>query len=202
MDYEKAWFPILLLLIAVGGMFTYRYLGLVDEANAKLLSARESLASVRFTLQAKKDSWQKVEAAATRSREAISRLEKSEQALKEIEVKQRQVENELEYLRDSMPEAVEKVRAAGVGTVHPEIVLNDSTKLKAAQIKKIDETRISFIHSEGFYVVPLEKLPPSLIEQFDLGPNSLISEIATLYEAFVGLGPTSPVKEGQPRKAK
>jgi hypothetical protein len=202
MDYEKAWFPVFLVLLAIGGMFAYRYLGLVDEGNGKLLNARESLASVRVTLQARKDSWQKVDSVLARLRDAKTRSEKSAQALKESEVKQRQVESDLRYLTNSMPEAVEKVRTAGVGTLYPEIMLNDSKKLTDAQIKKIDESGISFLHSGGFQVVPLEKLPPSLIEQFDLGENSLVKQIATLNAEFADMGPDSPVKQSRPLKAK
>jgi hypothetical protein len=60
-----------------------------------------------------------------------------------------------------MDEAVEKVRTAGVGTLYPEIMLNDSNKLTDAQLKKIDESGISFLHSGGFQVVPVGNLPPT-----------------------------------------
>jgi chromosome segregation ATPase len=202
MDSNKLWFPILLLLLAVGGMFAYRHLAQVDEGNAKVLNARESLASVRVSLKARKESLGKVDAAAGRLGDAKARLAKSANDMEEAEKKQRQVESDLRYLTNSMPEAVEKVRAAGLGTRYPEVVLNDSKKLTDAQIKKFDESGISFLHSGGFQVVPVENLPPALVEQFDLGPNSLVRQIAALNEEFVGLGPDSLIKQNGPRKAK
>jgi hypothetical protein len=197
MDNNKAWLPILIMLLAVGGMFWYRYLVQVDEVNE-----RESLEKIRLTRNARKDSWQAVEPASAKLRDANARLAKSAHDMEGAEKKQRQVESDLRYLTNSMPEAVEKVRAAGVGTPYPEIMLNDSTKLTDAQIKKFDESGISFLHSGGFQVVPVEKLPPALLEQFDLGPNSLVRQIAALNEEFVGVGPSSAVKQNGPRKAK
>ena len=202
MDNNKLWFPILLILLAVGGMFWYRHLVQVDELNEKVLYARESLEKVRVTRNARKDSWQAVEAMTAKLEDSKVRLAKSAHDMEEAEKKQRQVESDLRYLTNSTPEAVDKVRAMSVGTLYPEIMLNDSTKLTDAQIKKVDESGISFLHSGGFQVVPVEKLPPAFLEQFELGPNSLTRQIATLNAEFVDLGRNSPVKQSAPLKAK
>lgn len=180
MDNGRALLPILVLLIAVGGMFAYRYLVEVDEANGRLLNARESFATAQGAVKTRKDTWQSVEAAAAKLRDAKARLDKSARELEEVAKKERLMESNLRYLANSMTEAVERVRAAGVGTLHSEIILVDAGKLKDAQIKRIDESGISFLHSEGFQVVPLKNLPPALIEQFDLGPNSLVKQIGRL----------------------
>ncbi|HNG82460.1 MAG TPA: hypothetical protein PLW24_23520, partial [Burkholderiaceae bacterium] len=43
-----------------------------------------------------------------------------------------------------------------------------------AQIKKIEDAGISFIHDAGFGVVPVDNLPADLTAKFDIGPSSIV----------------------------
>lgn len=182
MDFAKLWIPIIGIFLAVGGLFTFRHFELVDKANAEMLTARLYLEQAQQSLEARSTSWNNLNAALIDFTAAKTRLDKSTSGKDIADSKQRLVEGDLAYLVKSMPGIVEKVRTAAIGTTLTEVVLNDSKVLKNAQIKKIEETGMSFIHSEGFGSVPLDNLPAALVEQFDLGPNSLVKRIKKLDE--------------------
>jgi hypothetical protein len=106
--------------------------------------------------------------------------QKAEDLFSEAENFRRKVEGDLSYISNSLPPAVEKVRTAAIGVVIPSVQLGDGKRLTQAQIKKVDDTGISFIHSEGFGMVPLENLPQDLVEKYDLGPGSLAKQAEKL----------------------
>lgn len=191
MDAAKVWTPLILLAILIGGIFLYRHLELVDKANADFIMARDALHIAEDSLKSRSTHLEGMAKAMTAAKEkyqqaedahakAVAAKEKADGLLAEAETFRRKVESDLQYIANSMPPAVEKTRAAAVGTVLPSVQLGDGKSLLKAQIKKIEDTGISFIHSEGFGIVPVENLPADLIQKYDMGPSSLVKQAEKL----------------------
>lgn len=203
MEPAKVWTPLILLAVLIGGIFLFRHLDLVDKANADLLTSKGALRMSEEALKARTANLDKLTAAITKANtslaDATGRHDKAALALADAEKLQRKVEGELNYLTNSFPAAIEKVRSGALGTVLPAVSLGDGKKLTQAQIKKIDENGISFIHSEGFGTVPVENLPVELVEQFDLGPNSILRQAEKIKaDANKSAEPQSPQSGSNP----
>jgi len=187
MDAAKVWTPLILLAILVGGIFLFRHLDLVDKANADFITAREVLKMAEESLVSRTNHLEGMSKAMTKAKEHLASaekeylgaqqsFEKADASLADAEKLRRQVEGDLSYLVNSLPAAVEKVRSSAIGTTLPSVTLGDGKQLKQAQIKKVEDNGISFIHSEGFGIVPVENLPVDLVQKYDLGPGSLLKQ--------------------------
>ena len=178
MDAAKIWTPIIILALLVGGIFLYRHLEIVDQANANFIQTRESLVSLEENLRARQKQWDDVNSAVGKARtkldDASAVHQKAVAMNEEAVMLRRKVESGLDELTGDFPKSVQKVRTAALGTVLPSVMLMDGKRLSTAQIKKIEDNGMSFIHQEGFGVVPLNNLPADLIAKFDLGPGSIV----------------------------
>lgn len=180
----KIWIPIIVLAALVGGSFAYRHLDMVDKANAAYILSRDSLKVLEDNLAARKTQW---ETAVTQINDAKAKFAnaqaveaKAKAVADEAANKQRKTESEIRYLAGSLAAQVEKVRSADIGTVLPAVTLNDGKRLTNAQLKKIEPAGISFIHSDGTGLTPVDKLPAELLEKYDLNANSLVEEVKQL----------------------
>lgn len=213
MDAAKVWTPLILLAVLIGGIFLYRHLDLVDKANADFITARDGLKMAEESLisrtnylesmgKAMGQAKAKLAAAEKENLDAQQKNEKAETALADAEKLQRQVEGDLLYLVNSLPTAVEKVRASAIGVTLPTVTLGDGKRLLKAQIKKVEDSGISFIHSEGFGIVPLENLPADLVQKYDLGPGSLLKQAEKLKQEVASIsgskGKQSDAASGTP----
>lgn len=184
MDMAKIWIPLLVLAALVGGSFAYRHLDMVDKANAAYILSRDSLKVLEDNLAARKAQWEtavtQLNDAKAKFAEAQAVEAKAKAVADEAASKQRKTESEIRYMAGSLAAQVEKVRSADIGTVLPAVTLNDGKRLSNAQIKKIEPAGISFIHSDGTGLTPVDKLPVELLEKYDLNANGLVEQVKQL----------------------
>lgn len=201
MDAAKVWTPLILLALLVGGIFLYRHLDLVDRANADFIEMKDALHTAEESLRVRQTQWDAISKAVNDARAkltaATGKREKAAATNAEAEKLQRKVESELNYLVNAFPGVVEKVRANALGTTLPSLILADGKKLTNAQFKKIDDSGIAFIHDGGFGSVPVGNLPANLVEQFDIGSNSISRKAQDLKEESLRT-PTADQTETSP----
>lgn len=177
METTKFWPPIVILALLVGGIFLYRHLDIVDRANADYLEARDSLATMEEAAAHRQKQWEDITKAVEQARAKLAVAKALHEKATEIDNKavslKHKLESDLNYLVTTFPGLIEKVRSDALGVSLPSVTLADGKMLSNAQIKKIDDNGIAFIHDSGFGTVPMTSLPVDLIEKFDIGPNSI-----------------------------
>jgi hypothetical protein len=197
---NRAWAPIIVLALIMSGVFAFYYLEKVDKANADFQNAklitdqaheslrtRHEMAESRKKLAASYNTMlQKIQAAETR-------LKSLEQIQADADKKQRSVEGELKYWIGAMPGIRQKVWQAAAGAKLGDLVLQSGKTLKNAEIRKVEEQSISFIHSEGIGTIALDELPKELIARFDLGDASMGRQFAQFQESLAEKPKTAPV---------
>ena len=72
---------------------------------------------------------------------------------------------------------MEKIRVDGEGAEFPEVKLLNGKVLKIAKLKKIEPNQLSFMHADGFTIVPHDMLPADLRERFDMGDSGLADSL-------------------------
>jgi len=179
-------FFIIAFVSAVAGIFSLvHYFQGVDSANAVLIESKSKLTQLKESLVVRQGEWAKIEAVAVKAKEAATKEAPLTQELDELKAKYRRVEGDFKYIVKSMRSAVEKIRTDGVGVEFPEVKLQNGKVLKSAKIKKIEPAQVSFIHADGFTIVPQDMLPEDLRERFDMGSGSLAdaleAEEATIF---------------------
>ncbi|MCF7789859.1 MAG: hypothetical protein K9N47_27295 [Prosthecobacter sp.] len=169
---------ILLLLGAIGGAFygidCYQK---IDQAKTELQELKPELSQTQDALSFNKDAWEKYEALKSKADQAAAQTAALKQQKESGENKLKAALQEFTALATAMKAAVDKARSNDATLAFPEIKLADGRVLKDAKVRKIDETQVSLMHSEGIGSVPVAQLPPSLLEQLDLGPTSLTAAI-------------------------
>lgn len=172
-------FFIITLVCVVAGIFTgVHHLQGVDEANAQLIEAKRKVKELRETMKVRQDEWAKIEAVGLKAKEAAAKEAPLVQELDELKVKFRRFEGDFKYLVKSVRSAVDKVRGEAVGEEYAEVKLSNGKVLKTAKIKKLDPMNVSFIHSDGFTIVPYDVLPDEIREKYDMGGNGLAEQLA------------------------
>jgi len=201
MDESKVWAPLILLAILIGGTFLYRHLDLVDSANEAYVTTRDAVHTAEESLRVRQNQWDGISKAVGEARArlaaATEKHDKAAATNAEADKLQRKVENELNYLINSFAGSVERARSTALGTRLPSLVLADGKTLTNVQFKKFDDTGISLIHDGGFGSVPVSNLPNELVEQFDIGPNSIVNKAREL-KAEAARTPTADKTEVKP----
>jgi lipoprotein-anchoring transpeptidase ErfK/SrfK len=194
----RFWPPIIILAVLVGGIFLFRHLDIVDRANAGYLEARDSLATMEEAVRVRQKQWEDISGAVGQARaklaDANARHEKAAAVESQAVSLQHKLESELNYLVTTFPGLIEKVRSDALGVPLPSVTLADGKVLSNAQIKKIDDNGIAFIHDGGFDTVPVSSLPVELVEKFDIGPTSITKTAQQLKEEAdrAPVTPTNP----------
>lgn len=186
-------FFIITFVCVVAGIFTgVNHLQGVDEANAQLIEAKRKVKELRETMKVRQDEWAKIEAVGLKAKEAAAKEAPLVQELDELKAKFRRLEGDFKYLVKSVRSAVDKVRGVAVGEEYAEVKLSNGKVLKAAKIKKLDPMNVSFIHSDGFTIVPYDVLPDEIREKYDMGGNGLAEQLAAA-EQTIQTAKYSPV---------
>jgi len=183
---ESGKFFVLVILVSlVAGVFSViNHLQGVDAANAQLIEAKSKLAQLRETFNMRQGEWAKIEAVVLKGRETAAKEVPLSQELGDLKVKCRRLEGDFKYLVNSMRSAVQKIRSDAVGTDLAEVRLTNGKVLKSAKIRRMDPLNISFIHSDGFTIVPYDVLPDDIREKFDLGGDGLVEQLAAAEQAI------------------
>jgi len=177
METGKFWFIIIFVCI-VAGIFTgVEYFQGIDAANARVVETKSKLSQIKDTLTVRQEEWNKVSVLATKAQQALTKEAPLVARRDQLQTEIRRLEADFKYMVKSVKDSVEKIRAAGVGAEFPEVKLANGKVLKAAKIKKLDLQNISFIHADGFTIVPYDELPDDIRERFNLGGNGLAEQL-------------------------
>jgi hypothetical protein len=167
-----------LVCVVVGVFSAIHHFQAVDAAHALLIESKTKLSQQKDTLALRQGEWAKIEAVAGKVREAAGKEAPLAKELDELKARFRRVEGDFKYMVSSIRSSVDKARVAAVGAEYPEVQLTTGKTLKAAKIKKMDALNISFIHADGFTIVPYDELPEQIRERFDMGGNGLAEQLA------------------------
>lgn len=200
MDEDKAWAPIIVLLLIVSGAFVLYYFDKVDKAAAELDVARLQLQQARATLETQ----QRLQSARTLQseknkgllmlvRSAEDRIKEAETKHDAAESKRRLIEGDLRYLSDAAKKQAETSMKQMVETEFPEVRLSTGQVFKNVRFRKIDENKCSFVHSDGIGTSALSELPATLLERIDAGPVGIAMRLRQLeFELGLAAQPAEP----------
>jgi len=180
MEDGRYWPPIIILSLVIVGLFGFRYTEQLDAANNAFVDSKLVLKQAKESLEGRKELWTIVDTAAQKLILSQQKQKDAEAFQIDADKKQRLVEGDLRYTITSLKEAVEKVRADAVGCELSEVVLLNGTIFRNAKIRKVDDSSISFFHSTGISSVQIDLIPQDLVEKFDMGPRSLVTQLEQL----------------------
>lgn len=181
----KSWVLLLLLGALIGIGYIIHYFGAVDDANLALQDSKVQLQNVQQMVALRKKDWHEKQQVAAKLQSEVAKTAALVKSQESLETRYHKAESELSYLANSIKSAVEKVRANAPGTELGEITLADNRILRGVKIRKVDESGVSMIHSEGIGTIPVEMLPESLKEQYDLGSAALVPLLQNAHTALV-----------------
>ena len=177
MEDGKFWPALIMLALAVGGIFAFRYFEMYDKANSAAIDARSAVNIATEALNLRKEMWGR---AGTLIQEVAEANERHQKAQGEADTKERLVTGDLAYLTKAMKEKVASVRMEATNTEIAAVSLRNGKNLRNARIKKVDDISATFLHSDGITTVAVGDLPAELVEKFDLGAESIVAQLERL----------------------
>lgn len=188
--------PVALLLFIILGTFCLSYFDKVDRANtefqhAKLLTeqAQESLLARHQML----DHRNRVQSGHLANRDALrlaeARFASAEQKQLDILHRKRQIKAELDRLAMTLTDAIETAKRRALGTEHLAIELRNGKRLADARFRKIDESSVSIVHSDGISSVPLAELPDKLQSELGLDGAATLAALKKLQSPTTRIDP-------------
>lgn len=177
MEDGKFWPALIMLALAVGGIFAFRHFEIYDKANAAAIDARSAVNIATEGLNLRKNMWERM---ATLLQEGTEANDRHQKAQAEADTKERLVTGDLTYLTKAMKEKVASVRLEATKTEIGAVALRNGKTIRNAKIKKVDDVSATFLHSDGIITVPASDLPEELIERFDLGSESIVAQLENL----------------------
>jgi hypothetical protein len=184
-EESKAWFFILIISVLIGLGYSAHYFSSVDLANAALLESKTKLAGVHELLHLRKKIWTDMETANFKVREAMGKNEALLKAKDIVDKRYRTVDSDLKYVVTSMKASVDKARNDAPGSELGDITLANGKVLRGAKVRKVEESGISLIHSDGIGTVTLDLLPTELKEKYDLGSEALVPKLIEAQTNFL-----------------
>ncbi len=177
MEDGKFWPALIMLALAVGGIFAFRYFEMYDKANSAAIDARSAVNIATEALNLRKEMWGRV---GTLIQEVAEANERHQKAQGEADTKERLVTGDLAYLTKAMKEKVASIRMEATNTEIAAVSLRNGKNLRNARIKKVDDISATFLHSDGITTVAVGDLPAELVEKFDLGSESIVAQLERL----------------------
>ncbi len=176
---SKSWVFLFLISAIIGIGYASHYFSSVDSANAALLDTTAKLGDMNEILVQRNKSWADLEQLRLQPqpREAMEKNTVLLKAKDILDQRYRMVESELNYCVNSSKAVIEKTRSSAPSTELGDITLADGKVLRAAKARKVEESGISMIHSDGIGTIALELLPADLKEKYDLGPDALVPQL-------------------------
>ncbi|MFN0080730.1 MAG: hypothetical protein ACKVY0_30035 [Prosthecobacter sp.] len=184
-EESKAWVFIFIISLLIGIGYSAHYFSSVDLANAALLESKSKLAGMHEVLFLRRKVWTDIEKAGQKMRDAMGKNEELLKAKDILDKRYRTVDGDLKYVVTSMKTSVEKMRNDASGSELGDITLANGKVLRGAKVRKVEESGISLIHSDGIGTVTLELLPADLKEKYDLGPEALAPMLIAAQTSFL-----------------
>ncbi|MCX6849896.1 MAG: hypothetical protein NTY98_13320 [Verrucomicrobia bacterium] len=187
-EESKIWVTLFLVGLIISFSYYIHYQDTVDDANLALQQSQSRLASMKDLLSVKKKSWNEKERIVNKIKAEAEKNTTLLGAQETLGQRYNKADSDFKFALESMRESVERTRNNAPGTELGEIKLANGKTLLNVKIRKVDESGISFIHADGVGTMPSDQVPENLKEQYDLGPNALVSmiqqaQIALLQEA-------------------
>lgn len=176
-EEKKAWAALFLVGLIIAFSYYINYEDKVSVATSALHESKSQLTSLKELLPQKKKAWSEKERVVNKIKVETDKTTALLAEQDTLGQRYQKAESDLKYALDSMKEAVERTRNNAPGTELGEIKLANGKTLINVKIRKVEETGISFIHADGVGTIPTDQAPENLKEQYDLGPNALVSMI-------------------------
>ena len=191
---SKGWLFLILTGVLISLGYGAHYLSAVDEANLALQESKSKLADMKEQVFLRKRDWDDREKAVAKVQEETDKTATLLKAQEVLDKRYLKDETELKYALESMKASVAKIRESAPGTDLGELALANGKVLQGVKIRKVEDSGISLIHSDGIGTIPLDMLPESLKEKYDLGPKALIPMIQKAQTAFLAKPSSSDLK--------
>jgi len=184
-EESKIWVSFFALGLLVTICFGAQYLSSVDTANLALRETRDKLTYTQDQLSYKKKTWNEKERVALKFQSESDKNAILVKAQGAVDQRFHKADYALNNALQSMQASVERTRNNAPGTELGDLTLTNGKALHAVKIRKVDDASISVLHADGSATIPLELIPESLKEQYDLGPNALVPMIQGAQTAFL-----------------
>lgn len=176
-EESKIWVTLVLVSLIISFSYYIHYQGTVDDATLALQQSQSKLTSMKDLLTLRKKAWSEKERILNKIKAEADKNTALLETQETLDQRFHKAESDFKYALDSMQEAVERTRNNAPGTELGELKLANGKTLFNVKIRKVEESGISFIHADGVGTIPTDQVPDNLKEQYDLGPNALVSMI-------------------------
>lgn len=184
-EESKFWIFISLLSALIGIGYIANYLTNVDSVNVALQEAKSKLANMHEIVAQRRKTWAEVEDVSVKTRELAEQNVILMNAKEVLDKRYRMTESDLKYLVDSMKTTVENIRNNASGAEVGDLTLSNGKLFRGAKIRRVEESGVSLLHSDGIGTVPIELLPNELKQRFDLGPDALLPQLQRAQAVFL-----------------
>lgn len=176
-EQSKLWaFAFVVLILIVIG-YCASYLTTVDEANVTLQASKAKLLQINDAYSARAATLQKLENAVESTRSLTKRYKAVEDEWNKVTLDMRNLDAEFKFILLSMTGAVQAERAEGLEKPVGDITLINQKSYREVKILKFNDQSLSILHADGVGAIPIDQLPPSIKERFDLGDIALLPQI-------------------------
>lgn len=176
-EEAKIWATLFLVSLIISFSYYIHHQGKVDDATLALEQSQSKLTSMKDLLILRKKAWSEKERIVNKIKAEADKNAALLETQESLSQRYHKAESDLKSVLDSMQESVERTRNNAPGTELGEIKLANGKTLLNVKIRKVEESGISYIHADGVGTIPADQAPENLKEQYDLGPNALISMI-------------------------
>ena len=188
MESQRIGPALLFLLFCAGVISAIYYFKRVDEANDAFLDARKVHEVTLQQLGEKQRQQHDIQEKLDLQNEIEKGRSLIEQRATELAKLHRSVEADLKYLSTAVAKARNQKAALSQSQPIPTFVLRNGTTLANAKITRAEGSAITVVHSDGISQVDFGDFPEGLVEEFDLGPDSIQAQLEALQQE-VGLAP-------------
>ena len=184
-EESKIWVTLVLVSLIISFSYYIHYQGTVDDANLALQQSQSKLTGMKDLLSIRKKAWSEKERVVNKIKAEADKNTTLLETQETLGQRYHKADSDFKYALESMRESVERTRNNAPGTELGEIKLANGKTLLNVKIRKVEESGISFIHADGVGTIPSDQVPENLKEQYDLGPNALVSMIQQAQTAFL-----------------
>jgi len=185
LEEKKAWAALFLVGIIIAFSYYINYEDKLSEASSALQESKSQLKSMKELLPQRKKAWSEKERVVSKIKAEADKNTALLKAQEALDQRYHKADSDFKYALQSMKESVERTRNNAPGTELGEIKLANGKTLLNVKIRKVEESGISFIHADGVGTIPSDQVPENLKEQYDLGPNALVSLIEQAQTALL-----------------
>ena len=150
-----------------------------EPMSDELAESRKKLEQARQTLNLRQEELRSVGETAALQRSVSTEQDQLFAKRDELEKVLLQHRQELNKLGESWKDAVDRVRAAGMGEKFAQLPLRDGRILRDATISAFGSSDVTFSHADGVGVIPHRELPDDFRNKYALDDGAFARELSS-----------------------